>query len=333
MVRLPDGPHGKGVDLTSMITQDTRFNYGVPVGTFADYFGVKNTETRAVLEKYPTLCYLLGSITSSEPEIKKKLRDGSEGRIYLLTEGSGTFGLDNKDDALEWSGIFNHVVGAARQVYWLAERLKSLSPEQKKKFVDAGFSFSDFDQYSPEFLRDFMLVTHAGRRGMDELNWYKDRVKVDEAHPSSNSEYNTRLILQKYNAPKEFLELMRVENHDNLIQEGALGRFEDIVFNILTYCDWTYGQDPVELETRFKQLEESKRQLPEVLSILKSCGMSFEQTLKETLGEDIWKQMASAGPFEWETEIRKAYCAPSGLDFIKAFPSYLAQYPQIQDQL
>ena len=125
-------------------------------------------------------------------------------------------------------------------------------------------------------------------------------------------------------APEIFLNLMRVEMHFDHLTQGGKGRyFPSIVDNILTYTDWTFGQNPESLDERFDKLEKSKRLEPEILKALKKGGEAFESTLKEVLGEDIWQKMTSAGPYQWETEIRKAYCVPSGLTLQETFPSFI----------
>lgn len=313
--------------LPDLIQPDNRFKYKVPVETFIEYFNVTNDEVKGALIRYPTLCYLLGNVTD-QPQGEDLRPDGIQRKIYYLTEGSAMFNLEKPDDAMRWKGIFNHIVGSARQVYWLATKLKKITSEQKQRFAELGFDFSFFDQINPELLRNFMFTSHAGRRITDETDWHK---LENEPHGEIDSGKATAELLKKLKADPVYLELMRVEMHaDHLTQAGKNNFFPNIIDNILTYCDWTFGQKPNTLEERFTALEKSKRASPEVLAILKECGLSFELALKQVLGENIWQEMTSAGPYEWETEIRQAYCAPSGLSLQEVFPGYLEQFPQVK---
>ena len=288
---------------------------------------IKHPEVSNVLLKYPTLKFLLGEVTS-EVQTQDSRPDGVIRPVYYLTKDSGMFGLENKDDAMRWKGIFNHIIGSARQVYWLSEKLNNLTQEQKQQFANLGFDTSSFDEIDPELLRNFMFISHAGRRITDETTWHELK---DEPHGETDPGTATVNLLKEMKANQVFLDLMRVEMHaDHLVKAGENKLFPNIIDNILTYCDWTFGQKPNTLEERFIALEKSKRAPPEILAILKECGLSFELALKQVLGENIWQEMILAGPYDWETEIRKAYCAPSGLNLQEAFPAYLNQYPQVK---
>lgn len=297
----------------------------IMVDRFIYVYGVTNLEVQEILEKYPTLCYSLGCV-SEESQTSDPRPDGIERPVYFLVEGSGMFNLRNPDDAMRWRGIFNHIVGSSRHVAWLTEKLKGLSDEQRKIFEEKGFDFSEFDLIAPEKLVDFMLVSHAGRRQMDEYKWHPE-LQGDKAHPSDDSYQNTVDLLSQNYAPQIFRDFMRIEEHDHLMTSGKNGLLPNITDNVLTYSDWTFGQEANSLEERFKGLRKSRRADEATLTVLENCSTSFETALKEVLGENIWEEMANAGPYEWEQKIRKAYCAPSGISLENTFPSYI-QYLQ-----
>lgn len=247
----------------------------------------------------------------------------SNARVYFLTEGSGMFGLKNPEDAMRWKGIFNHVMGTARQVCWLAQRFKGLTPEERSRFEQLGFDFSDFDRITPELLRDFMLISHAGRRASDEYRWHGLR---DSVHQTDESGISTIGILQRESAPWVFQELMRVENHaEHLAAVKGDDQFPNIVDNILTYCDWTFGQQPNTLFERFEGLRARSRTDSKVLNTLQQAGTRFENALNEIMRSTLRQEMANSGPYEWEIEIREAYCAPSGIDPRVVFPDIFPQ--------
>jgi hypothetical protein len=295
-------------------------SYGIDATKFIERFDVNDEKTRETLYEFPTLCYLLGKVTD-KPQGKDSRPDGVERQILYLTNGSGLFGLKNLEDAQRWKGIFNHIVGSARQVYFLSQKLLSLDDKQEEELIYSGFDMNSLRGIDPKFLRDFMFVSHAGRRQIDERDWHNLK---DESHPKGDSESLTFKLLKIENTPIKFTNFLKVENHEFLKVLGKRGHFVDIPTNILTYCDWTFGQEPVTLEDRFKSLRSSKRQPPEILDILEKCGNYFEKGLKKTLGPDFFAQMSQAY-YPWETEIRKAYCSPSGSDMKTLFPNYKPQ--------
>ena len=276
------------------------------------------TET---LREFPALRYLLGTVTPESVGTDSR-PDGVSRSIHYVTEGSGMFGLTHPEDAMRWKGIFNHVMGSARQVYWLADRLKSVLSREVQEFVKRGFFLSTQMQISPIDLRDFMFVSHAGRRQADEYIWHTLR---DRAHPSGDSGRNTFTLLHNTGAPQRYLDLMRVETRaEELVDPRTGDHMPKVIDNILTYCDWTFWQTPITLDERFAGLRKSNRAAPEILDVLEKCGKSFESALKEIVDRDIFEHMTHAGPYAWETKIRRAYCAPSGLAMEIVFPGYKA---------
>lgn len=318
--------------LFDKIIPSTENRYRIPVDTFIGRFEVTNSLVKDVLHNYPTLCYLLGSVTK-EPQ-RSQNNFNVERDVFYLAEGSGMFNLKKKDDALEWKGIFNHTVGSARHTFFLFNKLSEAikqDPEIKEKLQGAGFDFSEFDKLDAETLRDFMLMDHLTRRQYDEKRWYK---LEDEWHPETSVPGETaKALLEKYQADKTFIDLIRVENHPNHLAESATTEenkhFPNIVDALLTYADWTFEQGPMSLEERFKKLKETRKDIsPELLDVLESCGHVFEDTMNEVFETNVFEELKQASPYDWETEIRVAYGAPSGLSLKEAFPGYQDQFPQ-----
>lgn len=296
---------------------------GIDVAAFVARYDIEHPQVREVLEKYPPLCYLLGRVQPAFEDSGARVIDPRPDDflrpVSYLVEGSGMFGLTDRYDALRWRGIFNHILGTSRQVYYLADRLSKLTSEQIQRFADLGFDISTFREINPVLLRDFMLVSHAGRRQMDEYNWHDLR---DSIHFSGDSGYNTVMLLKSEKADSRFLELMRVEIHAEYLVKGTgkESRLPNLTDNALTYPDWTFGQKPNTLRERFAALE--GRAPPEVLAVLELGAITFENALQEIVSPNIFDEMTHAGLFAWETEIRQAYCAPSGISLTEAFPGY-----------
>lgn len=290
----------------------------IDVDGFIAKYRVDNELTREVLHEFPTLCYLLGNTTDAPQAIDSR-PDGVEKRIFFLTEGSGMFGLAQPEDAMRWRGIFNHVMGTARQVYYLAERLMELDENGRALFGRVGFDTKTFDEIDPDLMRKFFFVSHVGRRSADEKAWHG---LEDAAHREDDIGEASLKLLVSQHAEQGIIDLMRVEAHSDLLNIGTtLGFFPNIVDNILTYTDWTYGQRPQTLQSRFEGLRKSQRQPKEVLDILEGAGNHFEQAMVEALGVDTPIRMANAR-YDWEEKIRRAYCAPSGISIVGAFPDY-----------
>lgn len=314
--------------LPDLIMFDNNYGYGIPVNTFIEYFKVEDLVVKETLINYPTLCYLLGSVTE-QAQGRDSRPDGVDRNVFYLVKGSGMFGLTNPEDALRWKGIFNHIMGTARQAYWLATKLKSLTTEQRTQFEQLGYNFSGLDSLSAEQLRDFMLISHAGRRIADESSWHNLTIPP---HGQTDPGAATLSLLNNLKADRNFIDLMRVETHAELLVQTEEGKqFSNIVDNILTYCDWTFGQESETLETRFKKLginlPDGQGRAPQnVLITLKQYGTAFESALKQVLGDNIWQEMTQARPYDWEVEIRNAYCAPSKLSIKEVFLKFFNQF-------
>lgn len=309
-----------------MATLETNSVGEIPIAQRVDEaiarYNVEHTLVRETIHEFPELRFLLGHITN-EPQGTDRRPDNVERPVYYLTEGSGMFGLANSHDAMRWRGIFNHVMGTARQVYWLAQRVAGLPSYQIAEFGDRGYDVPTLLRIRPEALRDFMFVSHAGRRQMDEYNWHGLR---DRVHPSADSGFNTYRLLKQEGAPPLMLDLMRVEMHAHHLAKAVRGNMlPDMIDNLLTYPDWTFGQSPVTLTERFAGLRKSGRSEPEITNILEQCGAAFERDLIDIVDPDIFVKMTHAGPYTWETKIRNAYCAPSGLAMSKVFPNYQSE--------
>jgi len=147
------------------------------VDSFIKRYDVADQLLIETLHEHPNLRFLLGNV-NPEPAALKKLPDGSTRFVYSLTEGSGMFGLKNPDDAIEWRGIFNHSIGTSRQVYYLADRLSKLPNYRVQLFGERRYNVPSLITIRPLILRDFMFITHAGRRIWDgrDINKLKDAV-------------------------------------------------------------------------------------------------------------------------------------------------------------
>lgn len=298
----------------------------IPVDQYIQQYEVTDQKTVEALRAFPTLCYLLGKVTD-KPQTRDSRPDGVERDVWYLTEGSGMFGLKNAEDAMRWKGIFNHSVGTARQILHVARRLQQITPEQRQEFEKRGFDFSEFDQYgedSPELFSHTFLASHLPRRGVDERNWHG---LDDEAHPAGTTSATARaLLLDKFKAPEDLWTLIRkVEAHsDHMIGEVAdRGYFNNILDAMLTYSDWTFGQKTISLDERFPVMTTVRKDLdPKMLEAFRIAGNYFEQTFNEILHTDLLQELKDLKPEPWETQIREAYCSPSGLTVQKVFPDY-----------
>ncbi len=305
------------INLGSNPEQETK-TYNINVDNFIKKYKVEDQKTIEVLRDFPTLCYLLGNVTE-EPQGTDSSPDGINRHIFYLTEGSGMFGLKNPEDAQRWKGIFNHIMGSSRHVYFLSEKINASTANQKQELFDLGFDINSLRQINPKILRDFMFVNHAARRRFDERKWHNLR---DDAHPEGESEDLTTNLLLENDAPEELINLMRAENHTYLTTLGRNNYLPNLSINILTYGDWTFGQKPVTIKERFTQLRKSRRQPEVVLNKLENFALYFEKSIKKIFGESIFSDMIKSGPYRWETKIRDAYCSASGLTIEDVFPSY-----------
>jgi len=300
----------------------------IPVDQFIQRFEVTDEQTIETLRAFPTLCYLLGRVTD-KPQTKDSRPDGVERDVWYLTEGSGMFGLKNPEDAMRWKGMFNHSVGTARQIPYVTKRLQQISPEQRREFEKRGFDFSEFDQYgtgsSAELFRDTFLSSHLSRRGVDERTWHE--LTDEAAHPKGTTSTTAEnLLLNKFKAPLELWALIRkVEAHsEHMIGEVAeRGYFDNILDAMLTYCDWTFGQKTISLDERFPEMTIVRKDLdPKMLETFRIAGKYFEEVFNEVLQTDTLQELKDLKPEPWETQIREAYCSPSGLTLKEVFPDY-----------
>lgn len=289
----------------------------IPTAEFINRFHLEDAQTIEAVRTYPALCYLLGKV--SKPQSVTYKPTGEKRAVRLLEEGSGMFGLTDEQDAMEWKGIFNHVVGSTRHTEFLIDKLNNGTSERHAQLETMGYDFTMFNKYGKENIFEYMLVSHAGRRAMDEYNLYDIQ---NNAHPTGDSYQNTRLLLTAANAPSELLELLEVENHQTLLsEEGKTGRFPNIAVALLTYADWTFGQNAIPLSERFTRLRRMQRASKEQLDVFETCSNTFEEDMNFVFGGDLFTEMAAQKPKPWETQIRNAYCSPSGLSPQEVFLS------------
>lgn len=285
----------------------------IPVEIVIKRFNVPE-EVAQIVRCYPTLSYMLGA-TRFAPEIEPD----RFGPVSLAVEGSALYGLADPVDTLRWSGIANHVFGSARHVFFLAQRLASLSPRDRLRFGEFGYDISDFEDIDPVLLRDFALLSHSGRRVADETRQYNLN---DEVHKQPHIGKATVEHLQRERADEYFIELARVEN-DVVLRAQKVGRgylFPSILDNLLTYADWTFDQKPTGLASRFLYLHARQREKSPVLDVLQECGVRFEEALIDILGQSVLDEMMGQAIPEWEMEIRAGYVSYSGLSLEEVFP-------------
>lgn len=306
-----------GVD-HSVHVESPRRSYGIPINDFIEKYEVMDPRVQNVLHAFPTLCYLLGNVTPGD--IRDSRPDPVERPMWFVTEGSGMFGLTHPDDAMRWKGIFNHIIGSAGQVMWLSELLKKSSPSQREEFTKRGFDISTLEQLDPKLLRDFMLISHAGRRIADEN---KEANQNDNGNRCTESGLVTKELFKKLEADPQFRELIHIEDPEYFIRAGASGILPLLVDNILTYCDWTFTQHSVSLRDRFDDHAKTKRVSPEVLSVFRNVGPAFEQALREIIDSAIFETMRSRPLYTWEYTIRSAYGAAAQLPLSVLFPSFV----------
>lgn len=101
------------------------------------------------------------------------------------------------------------------------------------------------------------------------------------------------------------------------------GYFDNILDAMLTYSDWTFGQKTISVDERFPEMTTVRKDLdPKMLEAFRVAGKYFEQVFNEVLQTDILQEFKNLKPEPWETQIRKAYCSPSGLTLKEAFHDY-----------
>lgn len=255
-------------------TKRELINRAIPVDRYIKTYDVKHPFVQETLKEFPVLNYLLDA---------------------------GMFGLKNSEEATKWNGIFNHIMGASRHVYYLADRIAHATPEQKKKLITLGYSPSSLQSLDTELLRDHKFIDHSGRRRADE-----------ERQPGKSEQY-TMEHLKTNGADRFFLNHMKEEDHVYLLEKGKSGRLKDIQYAVLTYGDWTFSQKPVNITERFEGLRKSGRLEPQKLDELEKLGLQFESDLKSVFGDTIIDTMMNLLPYSWEAQIRKAYNTSAGL--------------------
>lgn len=287
----------------------------IPVEKFINTYNIKSPDVVEALYEFPVLSYLLGSV-SDKPQGMDTRPDGVSRPYWLVTEGSAMFGLKNPEDVMRWKGIFNHITGAARHVYFLADKIANATPMQKQKLLALGYTPTSLASLDPDLLRDHKLIDHAGRRQMDELGWHHIH---DSAHPSTYSEQNTLALLERNGADPYFLHHMKEEDHSFLFSRGKSGRLKDIQFAVLTYGDWTYEQKPMHLAERFRGLRLRNRVDSKTLDVLETLGQTFESDLRQVFGDSIIQEMMELKPFEWEEKMKNIYASSAGLAVSEVF--------------
>lgn len=289
--------------------------FDVDVDAALQKYKVEHPKAQEVLRKFPVLTYLLGDV-STHPAGYKDSSSGTK-PYWLVTEGSGMFALKNPEDAREWKGIFNHMVGAAGNAYFLAEKIAHASSAQKQQLVDLGYLQRSVNRIDPQKLRDHKLIDHAGRRQADERRRYGVK---DVSHPSTHSELNTQMLLHNADADHFFQDHMKEEDHHYLLSRILQGKLRDIDYAILTYADWTFDQTPISIEARFKLLSKRNRATPHVLERLEAAGKQFEYDFCTVFGDTAVQELLDRGPYIWENELREAYAQTAGLRAADLFP-------------
>lgn len=289
----------------------------IPVDKFITKYEVTNPDVVEVLHDYPVLVNLLGKV-SRQPHGVETGQAGEKSPYWVVEEGSGMFGLTEPEDARKWKGIVNHILGSARHVYYLAAKFAHASPSQKEALRALGYDVSDLSSLDPDLLRDHKLIDHAGRRQSDEFRWCGLR---DKAHVSDSSEQNTVSLLHKNGMNSYFIDLMGEEDHAHLLDVRKKGRIPSIVYNILTYGDWTFGQRPMDLGERFDELRKSERVPADQLEILEKVGRQFEKDIIEVFGRQIVDDMKQMKPYDWEMQMRNAYASSASLKTEDLFPT------------
>jgi len=293
--------------LEKQLYNDRRYVYGIPVDLFCNYYNVPG-EVRQTFQKYPVLCYLLGRVTDKPQKVYDK-NSRSEKQAYVISEGSGMMIVNNPGEAIRSKMVLNHELVSGRRVYCLTKKILSLSSSKLSGFQKLGYNLKPLRGLKPELLLHFVLVSHCKRIEAGEKMKYGID---DEAHPSTIPGEAGLLHLIKYQAPVFLQKLMRVESPDYLPNAGTKINkrliLPNIVDNILVYCDWTNGQKPTTIESRFKELRAEYRESSEALNKLEAFGQNFQSALKIIFSSDIINQLKTLNPYNWESEIAQAYC-------------------------
>jgi hypothetical protein len=318
LIRTPDLYPGRQRDLSMAVRR------AIPVESLMFDYGVSVPETQEAIRTFPTLSYLLGRVSSEKRAMIRVDKPELTGEtVNILEDGSGMYGLKDRDDALRWKGIMNHVLGTVRGSVGLFDTLKTLSDNDRASMKKLGYDFSSFDRAERNLIVDSGLVVHAGRRGMDEYQWYG---MSDHAHPTGDSYINTVALFAARRAHPALFDMLHIEDHTYLDSGDSNEVFADVLTNILTYCDWRWAQSPLTLDERFEGLRKSGR-APEVrLEHLYSHASVFDRVLSNILGKDFFSRVIRTdGAFvQSEWLIRKGYAASAGLTLQEVFPEFKA---------
>ncbi len=176
---------------------------------------------------------LRGKIAEPIQTISQK--PGEEGtftRVRLLLSGSGQFGLKDRKDNKEWSGIFNHSILSARYSVHFAE-----------KMAKAGY------ETHPQTILDAMIVSHAGRRSWDEAGWYPQAAPdAREKRSISNETLGLQLIQGK--VPQDAFALVAALAHNLEGFDLDPAMYDSWDYKLTSYVDHRTTQSYEPLNTR-----------------------------------------------------------------------------------
>lgn len=128
------------LSLRDQLFTDFKHQYGVPVELFLEYYNVRSPEVEASLRDHPTLCYLLGNVTAESQGVDNR-PDGVMRPVYFLTEGSAMFGLEKKEDAMRWRGIFNHNRWDSQTSLLFSHKIKRFITKTKRTICRIGIRY------------------------------------------------------------------------------------------------------------------------------------------------------------------------------------------------
>jgi hypothetical protein len=192
---------------------------------------------------------LRGSI--SDLVVTRSRKRGEEGQmvtVRLVEEGSGQFGLTDRADNREWSGIFNHSILTARYSVHLAHRL--LLAEQEGRI-----QLEDSTRPDTQTILDAMVVSHAGRRSWDEANWYPDAVPDAQARNERSNETQGLQIIEGQ-VPTDVFQVVAALAHNLTEYEVDPNVLESLTHKISHYVDHRTTQRYQPLHTRMAEFLE-----------------------------------------------------------------------------
>ncbi|NMB57070.1 hypothetical protein GYA19_03985 [Candidatus Beckwithbacteria bacterium] len=314
------------------------------VFVLAEYYNAPEAAREAIC-KYPVLGYLLGSVTKGiTGDGQYYFDDRPDGKfrpVSLLEGGVGLFGLVG-EDADRWKGMFNHLAGSADRVFKLTRLVKSLSNEQVAKIEAAGYDLSSFNllkQLSPdnieEVLWNFQLLSHLSRRKGDEDKWHRGNSEtLADAYKESLQ------LMQTLGIPEAYQKLLLVGNHGFLLNlltpksDIPDEKKVDFLVILLTYADWSFGQNAVHPSKRFADMindwfgddddpnKKVRGTTKAELMIFKAAAIQFEQTLSQIINADLFDTLEEMPTEQREIDIRQAYAACVGIPMEELFPNF-----------